>query len=117
MPYIYSIEIKTDAQDDVNKKFRDNQLKGEVIVDELSHIYICPQISNKIWCTSPKSSQLTTAFDSQWDQVIEDTLDYMTSHYSVTVNNSKPRWRHILKPFRCPKMALYIKSRDLILTK
>ncbi|MGR5276586.1 hypothetical protein ACPV5J_07900 [Vibrio rotiferianus] len=113
MPYIYSIEIKTDAQDDVNQKFRDNQLKGEVVVDDMGTVFICPQISNKIWCTPPKSNQLTTAYDPQWDQVIEDALNYMTSHYSVTVKSRQPIWRNILKPFRCPKMVLYIKSRDL----
>lgn len=113
MPFIYAVKIDTDSQDDVNKKFRTNNLEGEVIVDHLGNVYICPQLSTKKWKFYPKSSQLIVRQDERWNSVIEKTLQFMEAHYSVVVENRTPTWINISQPFRCPKMALYVKNYDL----
>ncbi|MGR5306850.1 hypothetical protein [Vibrio mediterranei] len=109
-----AIKIHTDTKDDVNKKFRANKLEGEVIVDHLGQVYICPQLSTTKWKFYPKSSQLIVRQDQRWNTVIEETLQFMEAHYSVSVEDRKPSWINISQPFRCPKMALYIKSLDFI---
>lgn len=114
MPYLYSIKITTDAQDDVNQKFREHKLKGEVIVDETGMVFICPQISNTKWIIDPVSIQQTKEIDKQWDQVIESTLQHMESHYSVSIVKREPAWLQIGQVFRCPKMVQHIKNQDLL---
>lgn len=112
MPYLYSIKINTDAKEDVNQRFREARLAGEVIVDEQGGVYICPQISASSWHILPMSEHPEAQVDGRWCAAIEATLAYMESRYSVTVMNPEPTWLYIGKVFRCPKMVVALKDKN-----
>ncbi|EGR0088150.1 hypothetical protein JKP10_03380 [Vibrio vulnificus] len=113
MAYIYAIWISTNAQEDVNKEFRKNGLKGEVISDAHGHIYICPQWS--LYCQQHSQSEhLQCDIDPRWDEAIEVSLRFMQTRYLAYRMEDKPRWQAINSPFRCPKMKEHLECQDAL---
>ncbi|MFA0057954.1 hypothetical protein [Vibrio echinoideorum] len=113
MSYIYCVKITPETQDDVNEKFREQGLEGELFVSQDNEFYVCPQLSHTKWSMFPQSVKSNGEVDSRWSKVIEDTVAYLVSAYDMPEPSEIATWVQFEASYRCSKMESYLRELDL----
>lgn len=113
MTYIYCVKVAPQTQDDVNAKFREQGLRGELVASQASEFYICPQLSHKKWAAFPQALRNDGQIDSRWDKAIEETVAYLVQTYAMPEPAESPAWVAFEASYRCPRMESYLREQDL----
>ncbi len=113
MYYTYCIKVTPETQDDVNAKFREQELDCELFVSEDGEFFICPQLSHKMWKFYPQTIEENGLIDKRWNEVIEKTVIYLMSTYGMQKPLGNIKWLPFKASYRCSKMESYLRERDL----
>ncbi|MEM7133712.1 MAG: hypothetical protein AAF702_45880 [Chloroflexota bacterium] len=115
MSYIYCIRVNPETTDDVNLKFREAGLKGEVLATMEGKFFVSPQLSHKMWSAYPQSKEPTSQIDTGWDEAIADCVKLLQDNYGMAPPAGKADWQEI-QSFRCTKMESFVREFDVVHT-
>ena len=113
MSYIYCVKVTPESQDDVNAKFRELDLGGELLVSQANEFYISPQLSYTKWSAFPQSKQAGGTIDSGWDKAIDETVAYLVKAYGMAQPSVKADWQKFESSYRCSKMESFLRELDI----
>jgi ABC-type phosphate transport system ATPase subunit len=113
MSYIYSIKVTLNTKDDVNKRFRDLGLNGELFISQNNELYICPKLSLSKWANFPQAKEPTSKIDPAWNQAIEETINYLVAEYNIKQPTSTACWQKFTASYRCPRMESFLREADI----
>ena len=114
MSYLYCVEIAIDTQDDVNALFRKLELQSELVMAEDGKIFICPQLSHKMWSIYPQHRELSrdnSEVDERWDEAMAQGVALLEERYKARCLNAKA-WRDVAV-YRCAKMEHAMREYDI----
>ena len=113
MSYIYCIKININTKDDVNLKFREHNLKGELFATLDGGFYICPQLSYKMWSCYPQVKKIPASICKSWNNAINDCIALLIKEYKEFYFIGKICWQNIQTSLRCSKMESFIREFDI----
>ncbi len=113
MSYIYCVRVTPETSDDVNLKFREAGLKGEVLATMDGGLYISPQLSHTMWSAYPQAKEPSAMVDAEWDQAIADGVDFLKENYGMVEPANNASLLDI-QSFRCTKMESFVRELDVI---
>lgn len=112
MSYLYCVRVNPETKDDVNLKFREAGLKGELVATMEGEYFISPQLSRTMWSVYPQSKEPSPQIDAGWNQAIADTVKLLQDNYGMAAPADKPDWGEF-QSYRCTKMESFVREFDV----